>query len=98
MTEVRIYRPSKSAMQSGRINTRQWVLEYEPGARKETDPLMGWIGSADTRGQVRLQFNSREEAVAFAKKNGLTFRLQDSKAQRVKPKNYAENFSFRRPF
>ncbi len=98
MTEVRIYKPSKSAMQSGRINTRQWVLEYEPGSRKKTDPLMGWIGSADTRGQIQLHFNSREEAVAFAKKNGLTFSLQDSKPARVKPKNYAENFSFRRPF
>ena len=98
MTEVRIYKPSKTAMQSGQENTRRWVLEYEPGARKETDPLMGWIGSADTRDQIRLHFNNREEAVAFAKKNGLTFRLQDPKPRRVNPKNYAENFSFRRPF
>ena len=98
MSEVCIYQPTKTAMQSGRRNAKDWLLEYEPVSPKVTDPLMGWIGSADTRGQVRLRFKSKEEAVAFAKKNRLTFRLQDSKSQRVKPKNYAENFSFRRPF
>ena len=98
MTEVRIYKPAKTAMQSGRTTTKRWVLEYEPESAKETDPLMGWVGSTDMRGQVRLKFDSKEEALAFAKKNNLTARVQDPKPRRVKQKNYAENFSFHRMF
>jgi hypothetical protein len=97
MSEVRIYKPSKSAMQSGRRNTDRWVLEFEPSQPKETDFLMGWIGSSDTKGQVCLRFRSKEEAVAFAEKNGMAYRLQEPKTMRVQPKNYAENFGFRRP-
>ncbi len=55
MTEVRIYQPAKTAMQSGLANTRKWVLEFEPGAAKSIDPLMGWTGSADTREQLKIK-------------------------------------------
>ncbi len=98
MTEVRIYRPAKTAMQSGRRNVKRWVLEFEPEQAKETDPLMGWIGSGDTRQQVRLRFDSKEEAVAFAKENGLAARVQEPRPRRIRSKNYAENFGFRRSF
>jgi len=98
MTDVRIFMPSKTAMQSGHGNTKRWVLEFEPNQPKQTDPLMGWIGSGDMRGQVQLKFDSKEEAVAFAKKNGLTARVQNPKKRRPQPKNYADNFSFHRPF
>ncbi len=85
-------------MQSGRRNVKSWVLEFEPEQAKATDPLMGWVGSGDTRQQVRLRFDSKEEAVAFAKKNGLSARVQERRYRRIKPKNYAENFGFRRSF
>ncbi len=98
MTEVRIYKPAKTAMQSGLRNARRWVLEYEPEQAKVTDPLMGWVGSGDTRQQVSLRFDSKEEAVIFAKKNGLAARVQEPRSRRIKPKNYAENFGFRRSF
>ncbi len=98
MSEVRIYQPTKTTMQSGRRNTKDWLLEYEPVRPKETDPLMGWIGSADTREQVRLRFENKEAAVAFAKKNGMTYRLHEPKARRIRTRTYAENFGFRRPF
>ena len=98
MTDVRIFKPSKTAMQSGLGNAKRWILEFEPGSPKQTDPLMGWLGSADTRGQVRLKFDSKEEAVAFAKKNGLTARVREPKNRWIKPKNYADTFSFHRPF
>ena len=98
MTEVRIYKPSKNVMQSGRHNLKRWVLEFEPATGKQTDPLMGWIGSSDTREQVRLRFDSKEEAVAFAKKNNLIVRIQNPKSRRIRHKNYADNFSFQRPF
>lgn len=96
MTEVCIYKPAKTAMQSGYSNTRRWVLEFEPGAPKVTDPLMGWIGSEDTLGQVQLRFGSKEEAIAFANKHGLNYRVQEPRMRRIRPKSYAENFSFRR--
>ena len=85
-------------MQSGIANTRKWVLEFEPTARKDTDPLMGWTGSADTRRQVRLSFSSREEAVDFAERRGLKFRLQDDRSPRIRPKSYAGNFSVDRRY
>ncbi len=96
MTDVRIYLPAKTAMQSGRANLRNWVLEFEPSAAKQIDPLMGWTGSADTRAQVRMKFDSKEEAVDFAKKNSLNFDLQEPNNRRIQPKNYADNFAFTR--
>ena len=98
MADVRIFRPTKNAMQSGRARTKRWALEFEPGARKTADPLMGWIGSADTQGQLHLYFETREEAIAFADKNGLTYRIEEPKERRVTPKSYAANFAFKRMF
>jgi len=95
-TVVRIYRPSKTAMQSGRGNTQLWVLEFEPSDGKKNDPLMGWSGSRDTRSQVKLRFASKEQAVAHAQRNGWIVRLQEPQERRVKPKSYADNFAFNR--
>lgn len=83
-------------MQSGRGMTRHWVLEFDPGAPKLADPLMGWLGSSDTRSQVRLKFGSRDAAVAFAERNGLNYRIEEPKVRRIRPKSYAENFSYQR--
>ncbi len=95
MTAVRIYQPAKTAMQSGRGKTKQWVAEYEPGTPRETDPLMGWTSSSDTRAQVRLRFDSREQAVAYAERKGLDYSVREPRVRRIKPKNYAEKFSYR---
>ncbi|MDR3436482.1 ETC complex I subunit [Telmatospirillum sp.] len=97
MPEVRIYRPAKNAMQSGRANCRQWIVEFEPTDRKQPDPLMGWNGSRDTLSQIRMRFDNKDEAVAFAERERLTFTLIDEKpAKPVKPKSYADNFRFDR--
>jgi ETC complex I subunit conserved region len=92
VTDVRIYRPSKTAMQSGMRKTREWVVEFEPEAPPIVDPLMGWIGSADTQPQVQLRFDSRDEAIAYAARNGLTYRVIEPHQPIVRPKSYAENF------
>jgi len=91
--KARIYQPAKTAMQSGRGKTHIWVLDYEPAARKSQDPLMGWTSSGDTQGQVRLTFESREEAVAFAERNGIPFNVQPPEARKIRPKAYAANFA-----
>jgi len=94
--EVRIFKPTKTAMQSGNAATKEWVLEFEPGARIETDPLMGWSGSSDTRAQVRLYFATSKEAVAHAERNGWTHAVQKPRERRLQRKAYADNFAFRR--
>ncbi|MDA1010553.1 MAG: ETC complex I subunit [Chloroflexi bacterium] len=94
MADVRIFQPAKTAMQSGRGSIRKWVLEFEPGSRKETDNLMGWVGSRDTRGQVRMRFDSKDDAIAFAKRNELSYQVSEPHKRRVKPKAYSDNFAF----
>lgn len=93
MSVVRIYKPSKTAMQSGRRKTHKWALEFEPESPEVPDPLMGWMGSSDTRRQLRLQFDTCEEAIAFAERNGLRYRLRSPHQPVIRPKSYAENFS-----
>ena len=90
------FRPAKTAMQSGRGNTRKWLLEYAPASPERADPLMGWIGSTGTLGQVRMKFESRDDAVAFAKKNALSYTVSEPRARRIKGKNYSDNFAFDR--
>jgi hypothetical protein len=94
--DVRIFKPTKTAMQSGRGKLRDWVMEFEPGARITPDPLMGWSGSTDTRAQVQLRFASAEEAVAHAEKNGWTYTVQQPKQRQIRPKAYADNFAVKR--
>ena len=94
--DARIYQPAKTAMQSGRGNTRNWIIDFEPVEAKRADALMGWIGSGDMRGQVRLKFDNKEQAVEFAARNGITYQLCEPKTQRPRPKNYADNFRFER--
>jgi hypothetical protein len=93
---ARIYRPSKTAMQSGKANTKEWVLEFEPASARVADPLMGWTLSTDMNGQVRLLFDAREEAVAYAQRHGIAFEaLASPHAKRI-IKAYADNFAYAR--
>ena len=96
--EVRIFKPAKTAMQSGRAKTKDWVMEFEPADASTPDPLMGWQGSSDTRRQVHLHFHSEEDAVAHAKKHGYSYTVQRPKERRIKPKAYADNFAYGRKF
>jgi hypothetical protein len=93
---ARIYQPPKNAMQSGWAATHQWRLEFEPTARRVPDPLMGWIGSTDTQAQVRLHFDTKDEAVAYADKHGIAYDLELPHPRRIKPKAYADNFRYGR--
>ena len=94
--QVRIYQPAKTAMQSGRAQTRQWVLEFPPAAARFADPLMGWTGSTDTQRQVKLKFDTKEEAIAYAEKQGLAYLVEESQQRALQPKAYADNFKFDR--
>jgi hypothetical protein len=96
MTKVRIYKPSRTAMQQGNARTRNWIVEYEPAGRRTRDPLMGWTSSADTRAQLRLRFPSREDAIAYAERKGLAYEVIEPHARRPRIKSYADNFRFDR--
>jgi hypothetical protein len=93
---ARIYKPAKSAMQSGQAATRDWVLEFEREQRRTIEPLMGWTSSGDTKQQVRMSFATKEEAVAFATRHGIAFRIEEPHKTELRPKSYAENFKFGR--
>ncbi len=97
MPVLRIFRPARTAMQSGRANTRRWIAEFAPTDRKEPDPLMGWNGSRDTRSQVKMTFESKEEAIAFAERRGYDYEVWEAESvKRPVPKTYADNFRFDR--
>jgi len=94
---AKIFQPSKTAMQSGKSNSQGWVLEYEADTAKKIEPLMGWTSASDMRsGQLRLRFDSREAAIAFAEKHGLAYQLIEPHAPKRILKAYADNFRFDR--
>jgi hypothetical protein len=90
--DARIYQPAKAATQSGRFKSRLWVVEHEPHSRQEPDRLIGWIGSDDTDNQVSLRFPSREAAIAYCEKHGLSYTVSEPHARVMRPMSYAENF------
>ncbi len=79
-------------MQSGSAQTRAWIVEFEASAAVRPNALMGWPGSNDTRPQVRLAFDSRDDAIAYAKKHGLDYQVQPARKRIVRPQAYSDNF------
>jgi len=92
---ARIYRPAKTAMQSGRAKSQEWLLEYESGAIAP-ESLMGWQSTADTSGQVRMTFDTREEAIDFARRNAIPHQVIEPREPRRVIRSYSDNFSYRR--
>ena len=89
---ARIYRPAKTAMSSGQARVQRWVLEYEPERPKTIEPLMGYTSSDDMKSQIRLEFDSKEAAVAYAERNGIEYQVFEPK-DRVRPTiSYSDNF------
>ena len=83
-------------MQSGRAKTKDWVLEYDPEIAREVEPLMGWTSSSDMKSQIRLRFPTEEQAVAYAKRNGLAYRVEKPKKRKRQKKSYSDNFKYGR--
>jgi hypothetical protein len=93
---ARIYKPAKTAMQSGTAKTKEWVLDYEPEQPREIEPLMGWTSSGDMRQQVRLNFDTAEEAIAYCERNGIAYQVSEPKAPARRAMSYSDNFAFKR--
>ena len=93
---ARIYKPAKSASSSGLARTKLWLLEFEPDAAREIEPLMGWTSSGDTRQQIKLRFDSKEEAVAYAEREGIAYKVEEPHAVARRTMSYSDNFKFNR--
>jgi hypothetical protein len=94
---VRIYKPSRNAMQSGKAKYDHWVAEFEAQAPRTVDPLMGWTSSSDMRQQVKLSFPTKEEAIAYCEREGLAYQVMpEAPVARAIKKSYSDNFKFGR--
>jgi len=96
MNLARIYRPAKTAMQSGTAKTKDWVLDYEPSEPREVEPLMGWTSSGDMRQQLRLRFETKDEAIADGERNGIAYQLAEPNERERRTISYSDNFSYAR--
>lgn len=90
-----IYQPVKNPMQSGYANSQHWLLELDRTDSRFIEPVMGWTGSSDTTTQLTLSFATKDEAIAYAKRNEIEYQLLLPKSRKIKPKSYAENFQKR---
>jgi hypothetical protein len=90
---ARIYKPARTAMQSGTAKTKEWVLDYEPEQPRAIEPLMGWTSSGDMKQQVRLSFDTREEAVAYCEREGIAYEVFESKPSKRQRIAYSDNFA-----
>lgn len=92
MTTARIIEVQRRTTQSGKAKDGSWTLEFERVQPMRPDPLTGWNGSGDTKTQVRLSFDTKEEAVAYATKKGFDIHLVPAPPVALKLQAYADNF------
>jgi hypothetical protein len=93
---ARIYKPAKNAMQSGTARTKEWLLDYEPEEARVVEPLMGWTSSGDMKQQLRLYFDSKEEAASYCERHGIAYQVFEAKEPARRTIAYADNFAFTR--
>ena len=91
MKKAKIYKPTKTAMQSGTRNTKNWILEFDT-LNTGVNPLMGWESSKDTMSEVKLEFSSKEQAINYAKKNNIIYYIVEPKEHKIIKKSYSDNF------
>jgi hypothetical protein len=89
---ARIYRPAKTAMSSGQAKTHHWLLEFEPERPKEIEPLMGYTASEDMRSQIRLRFETKDEAIQYAERNGIAYQVFEPRDREPPAIAYSDNF------
>jgi len=91
MKKAKIYKPSKSVLQSGNKKFDKWIIEFITD-RPGVNPLMGWESSTDTYSELKLEFKNKDLAIEYAKKNKIDFELIDAKKRKIVKKSYADNF------
>ena len=91
MRKAKIYKPTKTAMQSGKRNSKNWLLEFDT-LNTSINPLMGWESSNDTMSEVKLEFPTKEQAVNYAQKNKIEYYVVDEQKRKFIKKSYSDNF------
>ena len=91
MKKAKIYKPAKTAMQSGKRNTKNWLLEFDT-LNTGINPLMGWETSQDTMSEIKLEFSNKDQAISYAKKNNIDYYVVEPQKNKIIKKSYAENF------
>ena len=91
MRKAKIYKPSQTVMQSGKRNTKKWMLEFDT-LNTGVNPLMGWESSQDTMSEVKLEFSSKDEAINYVKKNNIEYYIVEPQKQKIIKKSYTDNF------
>ena len=92
MRKAKIYKPTKTAMQSGNRNTKNWLLEFDT-LNTGINPLMGWESSEDTMSEIKLEFSTKEQAINYAKKNNINYYIVEPQKSKIIKKSYADNFT-----
>ena len=93
---ARIYKPARTAMQSGTAKTKEWVLDYEPEEPRTIEPLMGWTSSSDMKQQVQLHFDTKDEAVAYCERHGIAYQVFETPPAKRARISYSDNFAYGR--
>tara|TARA_B100001013_G_scaffold114_1_gene83 strand:+ start:178 stop:456 length:279 start_codon:yes stop_codon:yes gene_type:complete len=91
MKKAKIYKPTRTVMQSGMRNTKNWLLEFDT-LNTGINPLMGWETSKDTMSEVKLEFSTKEQAINFAKKNNIIYYIVEPQKRKIIKKSYSDNF------
>ena len=92
MKKAKIYKPTKTAMQSGFAKTKFWLLEFET-RNTDINPLMGWESSTDTLSEIKLEFSTKDQAINYAKKNNIDYYLIETQERKISKKSYSDNFT-----
>ena len=90
--QAKIYKPAKTAMQSGRAKYNKWILKISDSKNQTKDTMMGWNGGSNTTSQIQLQFKTKEDAINYAKSNNLDYEVLETSERKVISKSYADNF------
>ena len=91
MKRAKIYKPAKTAMQSGEGNAKNWLLEFDT-LNTDVNPLMGWQSSKDTMSEIKLKFSTRNQAINYAKKNNIDYYVIEPQERKIIKKSYSDNF------
>ena len=91
MKKAKIYKPNKTAMQSGLGKIDKWILEFETKDPTK-NPLMGWESSSDTLTELKLEFSTKELAINYAKKKKIEYEIIEPRKRKTVKKSYADNF------
>ena len=92
MKKAKIYKPTKTAMQSGLAKTKLWLLEFET-KNMDINPLMGWESSTDTLSEIKLEFLSKDQAINYAKKNNIDYYVIEPQERKISKRSYSDNFT-----